>query len=183
MFLLGCLYHSLLKMIAQDEQQWREIHAKSNNCQRLQSSKDTCNNKLEGVGPLPLLMVSSKRTGGAIYGFIEGRQGGNREPVGPLPLSGGSIDSFIKGHQGGRKQETPHTQRDMCNVSLAICSLEGVGSICFFSNFNWSIERRGVSPLRNPATLLASQRKKQGVPTKSRSSSARATSESTNSTA
>ena len=32
-------------------------------------------------------MVSSKRTGGTIDGFIEGRQRGNREHVGPLPLS------------------------------------------------------------------------------------------------
>ena len=43
----------------------REI-CKSNNCQLLQSSKDTvtCDNKLEGIGPLPLSMVSLKRTGG-----------------------------------------------------------------------------------------------------------------------
>ena len=54
---------------------------KSNNCQILESSKDTCNNKIKGVGPLSLSMVSSKRTGGAIDGFIEGRQRGNREYV------------------------------------------------------------------------------------------------------
>ena len=35
MVLLGCLCHSLLKMNAQDEQQWREIQCKSNNCQLL----------------------------------------------------------------------------------------------------------------------------------------------------
>ena len=29
MFLLGCLCHGLLKMNAQDEQPWREIHAKA----------------------------------------------------------------------------------------------------------------------------------------------------------
>ena len=87
------------------------------------------NNKLEGVGPLPLSMVSSKRTESAIDGFIEGRQGGNREleHVGPLPLSmvsskgaGGTIDGFIEGRQGGREQGTPHAQRDMHGISPAI---------------------------------------------------------------
>ena len=43
---------------------------KSNNCQLLRSSKDICNNKIKGVGPLSLSMASSKRTGGAINGFI-----------------------------------------------------------------------------------------------------------------
>ena len=73
-------------------------------------------------------MVSSKRTGGAIDGFIEGRQRGNREHVGPLPLSmvsskgaGGAIDGFIEGRQGGRKQGTPHAQWDMRGISPAIC--------------------------------------------------------------
>ena len=90
------------------------------------SSKDTGNNELEGVGPLPLSIVSSKRTGGAIDGFIEGRQGGNREHVGPLPLSddqwfhrrgvGGAIDGFIEGRQRGREQGTPHAQQDMRGI-------------------------------------------------------------------
>ena len=78
---------------------------KSNNCQLLQSPKDECNNKLKGVGPLSLSMVSSKRTGGAINVFIEGCQRGNREHVGPLLLSmvsskgaGGTVNGFIEGH-------------------------------------------------------------------------------------
>ena len=81
-------------------------------------------------------MVSSKRTGGAIDGFIEGRQRGNREHVGPLPLSmvsskgaGGAINSFI---EGGREQGTPHAKkRDMRGISTAICRREGVASIVF----------------------------------------------------
>ena len=32
-------------------------------------------------------MVSSKRTGGTVDGFIEGHQGGKTEHLGPLPLS------------------------------------------------------------------------------------------------
>ena len=78
-----------LLLLAQDEcSRWTTVArdtCKSNNCQLLQSSKDTCNNKIKGVGPRSLSMVSSKRTGGAIDGFIEGRQWGNREHVGPLP--------------------------------------------------------------------------------------------------
>ena len=84
-------------------------------------------------------MVSSKRTGGAIDGFIEGRQRGNREHVGPLPLSmvssngaGGAIDGFIEGRQGGREQGTPHAQLDMRGISPVICCLEGGASIYFF---------------------------------------------------
>ena len=68
-------------------------------------------------------MVSSKRTGGAIDGFIEGHQRGNREHVGPLPLSmvssngaGGAINGFMEGRQGGREQGTPHAQLDMCGT-------------------------------------------------------------------
>ena len=113
----------------------------SNDCQLLQSSKDTCDNKIKGVGPLRLLMVSSKRTGGAIDGFIEGRQRGNREHVGPLPLSmvsskgaGGTINGFIEGHQGGREYGTPHAQQDMRGISPVICCIEGVASISFFPN-------------------------------------------------
>ena len=73
-------------------------------------------------------MVSSKRTGGAIDDFIEGRERGNREHVGPLPLSmvssngaGGAINGFIEGRQGGRDQGTPHAQRDMRGISPVIC--------------------------------------------------------------
>ena len=51
MVLLGCLCHSLLKMNAQDEQPWREMHAKAINVSFCKSSKDTCNNKIKGVGP------------------------------------------------------------------------------------------------------------------------------------
>ena len=74
-------------------------------------------------------MVSSKRTGGAIDGFIEGRQ-------------------------RGREQGTPHAQRDMHGISPAICRREGVASIYFFPNqiFFWTGQSkwRGMSPLRNP---------------------------------
>ena len=67
-------------------------------------------------------MVSSKRTGGAIDGFMEGRQ-------------------------QGREQGTPHAQRDMLGISPAICRREGVARIYFFPNqiffLNWSIEMKG----------------------------------------
>ena len=77
---------------------------------KLNLAKDTQYNKLEGVGPLHLLMVSSKRTRATIDGFIKGRQGGSREHVRPLFLlmvsskgAEGAINGCIKGHQGGRE--------------------------------------------------------------------------------
>ena len=86
-------------------------------------------------------MVSSKRTGGAIDGFVEGRQVGKREHVGPLPLSmvsskgaGGAINDFIERHHGEREQGKPHAQRDMHGISPAICRREGVASIYLFPN-------------------------------------------------
>ena len=134
-------------------------------------------------------MVSSKRTGGAIDGIIEGRQPGNREHVG-LPLSmvsskgaGGAIDGFIEGRQGGREQGTPHAQWDMRDISPAICRREGVASIFFLSqsfelfNRNEGACRRYAIQQRCCKTI-----KKRGVPTKSKSCTTRATSESTNST-
>ena len=103
------------------------------------SAKLKRHNKLEGAGPLPLSMVSSKWTGGAIDGFIEGRQRGNREHVGPLPLlmvsskgAGGAIDGFIEGRQGGREQGTLHAQWDMGGISPVICRPEGVANFYFF---------------------------------------------------
>ena len=72
-------------------------------------------------------MVSLKRTGGAINGFIKGHQRGNRKYVGPLPLSmvslkgaGSSINGFIEGCQGGGEP--------------AICHREEVASIYLFPN-------------------------------------------------
>ena len=46
-------------------------------------------------------MVSPKRTGGAINGFIEGSQLGDREHVGPLSSkgAGGAINGFIEGNR------------------------------------------------------------------------------------
>ena len=86
-------------------------------------------------------MVSSKRTGRAIDGFIEGRQRGNREHAGPLPLSivssngaGGALDDFIEGLQGGREQGTPRAQWDIRGISTVICRREGVASIYFLPN-------------------------------------------------
>ena len=128
---------------AQDEQQWRAPSntCKSNNCQLLQSLKDTCNNKIKDAGPLFLLMVSSKRAGGAIDGFIEGRKQGNREHVGPLPLSmvssngaGGTINCFIEGRQGGREQGTPHAQLDSKTARCCYCQ---VGSACCYLHEGW----------------------------------------------
>ena len=128
-------------MNAQDEKTWREIHAKAINVSFCKAQKIRVIIKIKGVGPLSLSMVTSKRTGGAIDGFIEGRQGGNREHVGPLPLSmvssngaGVAINGFIKGCQGGREQRTPHAQRDMRGISHAICCREGVASIYLFPN-------------------------------------------------
>ena len=76
-----------------------------------------------------MMKLSSKGTGGAIDGFIEGHQRGNKEQVGPLPLSmvsskgeGGTMNSFIEGRQGGREQGTPHAQLDMRGISPVICS-------------------------------------------------------------
>ena len=96
---------------------------------KLNLAKDTQYNKLEGVGPLHLLMVSSKRTGATIDGFIKGRQGGSREHVRPLLLlmvsskgAGGAINGFIKGHQGGREQGKRHAQQYMCGISPVICN-------------------------------------------------------------
>ena len=107
---------------------------KSNNCQLLQSSKDTCNNKVKSVGPLSLSMVSSKRTGGAIDGFIEGRQRGNREHVGPLPLSmvsskGAGALSIVSSKEVGNREH--HSKADMSGISTVICRREGVASIVF----------------------------------------------------
>ena len=55
---------------------------------------------------------------------MEGLQQGNREHVGPLPLSmvssngaGGTINGHIKGRQRGKEQGTPQAQRDMCGIS------------------------------------------------------------------
>ena len=100
-----------------------------------------CNSKIKGVGPLSLSIGSSKETGGAIDGFIEGRQRGKREHVGQLPLpmvsskgAGGNINGFIEGRQGDREQGTPHAQLDMRGISPVICLQEGVASIFFFPN-------------------------------------------------
>ena len=122
-----------------------EKHAKAITVSFCKSSKDTCNNKIKSVGPLSLSMISSKRTWGAINGFIEGSQRGNREHVGQLPLSmvssmgaGGTINGFIERRQGGREQGTPHTQRDMRGISPVICGREGAASIYFFPNLSQS---------------------------------------------
>ena len=140
-FPVGCLCHSLLKKNNRGERymQKQQLSASA-------SSKDTGNNELEGVGPLPLSIVSSKRTGGAIDGFIEGRQGGNREHVGPLPLSmvssngaGGAINGFIEGRQGGREQGTPHAQWDLRGISPAICRREAAKFLFLSrSDFFWT---------------------------------------------
>ena len=171
-FPVGCLCHSLLKKNNRGERymQKQQLSASA-------SSKDTGNNELEGVGPLPLSIVSSKRTGGAIDGFIEGRQGGNREHVGPLPLSmvssngaGGAINGFIEGRQRGREQGTPHAQWDMRGISPAICRREGVASIYFFPNqifFNWSIEMKGRVAVTQFSNAPAGKaKKKRGAPNK-----------------
>ena len=65
MVLLGCLCHSLLKMNAQDEQQWREIHAKAITVSFCQARKISaiihCPYQwLHWRGQGAVLMVSSK---------------------------------------------------------------------------------------------------------------------------
>ena len=92
-------------------------------------------------------MVSSKRTGGTVDGFIEGHQGGKTEHLGPLPLSmvsskgalGQGALSMVSSKdtmEGGipREQGIPHAQRDIRGISPAICRQEGVASIYFFPN-------------------------------------------------
>ena len=112
-------------MNAQDEQQWRDTHAAGTSvrhCQLLQSSKDTCNNKLEGVGPKDHcpFRCFHRRGQGASMVLSKG--------------AGGAVDNFIEGRQGGGKQGTPHAQWDMRGISPAICSREGVASIYLFPN-------------------------------------------------
>ena len=65
-------------------------------CHSLYSTKETCKNKIKGVGPLPLSMVSLNGAGGAMNGFIEERQ-------------------------GGREQGTQYAQLDMHGISPVIC--------------------------------------------------------------
>ena len=147
-------------------------------------------------------MVSSKRTGGR-YRWFHRRTprrllGGNREHVGPLTLSmvsskgaaraGGAINRFIERHQRGREQGTPHAQRDMLDISPAICRQEGVATLANIYLFpsqivlNWSIEMKGRVAVRQSSNAAGKTKKKPGAPTKSKSSATRATSELTNST-
>ena len=85
-------------------------------------------------------MVSSKRTGGTIDGFIEGRQGGNREHVGPLPLS-------MVSSEPQRGQGEHHTHNGICMAFHLQFAAEKEWQVFisfpirFF--FNWSIEMKG----------------------------------------
>ena len=69
---------------------------------KLNLAKDTQYNKLEGVGPLHLLMVSSKRTGATFDGFIKERQGCSREGEGTCKTTAvtAPTNGFIKGGSG-----------------------------------------------------------------------------------
>ena len=86
--------------------------------------------------------------------------------------AGGAINGFIEGRQGGREQGTPHAQRDMRGISPAICRREGVASIYFFPDqifLNWSIEIKGR--VRRVAVTQSSNAagktiRKRGAPTK-----------------
>ena len=114
------------------------------------------NNKLEGVGPLPLLMVSLKRTRGAIDGFTEGRQGGNRGHVGPLPLS---MVSSKDANEGGNREH--HTHSGICvafHLQFA-AEKEWQVFISFPIRFflNWSIEIKERIAVTQEKTRSANQ--------------------------
>ena len=99
--------------------------------------------------------------------------------------AGGAVDDFIEGRQGGRDQGTPHTQWDMCGISHSICRREGVASIYLFpvKIFLELVSRNEGASHRYAIQQRCWQDKKnRGVPTKSKSSATRATSELTNST-
>ena len=149
-------------------------------------------------------MVSSKRTGGR-YRWFHRRTprrllGGNRdsEHVGPLTLSmvsskgaaraGGAINRFIERHQRGREQGTPHAQRDMLDISPAICRQEGVATLANIDLFssqivlNWPIEMKGRVTVRQSSNAAGKTKKKTRSANQIQSSATRATSELTNST-
>ena len=129
-----------------------------------------------------------ERTGGAIDGFIGGRQRGNRERVGPLPLSmvsskgaWGVIDGFIEGHQGGREQGTPHTHNGICVAFHLRFAPEKEWRVPIRLFLHWSIEMKGRVAVTQSSNATGTSIKKRGESTKSKSSATRATSESTNS--
>ena len=90
------------------------------------------NGKPEDLGPL-LWMVSSKRTGGAIYGFIKGRSGGNRERVGQVPQSmvswkGQELLSMVLS-KDVKEEGKLSTQGTRNTTPRNICGIKGISPV------------------------------------------------------